>query len=71
MEKKLADERFNGKIEKLPIALVLREVEVMGISNEECNFQYAEISPITDNMICAASPGKDSCQGDSGGKPST
>ncbi len=52
---------------KLKSLLELREVDVKGISNDDCQASYAGVSDITDNMMCAATPGKDSCQGDSGG----
>jgi len=34
------------------------------VSNSVCNASYGRI---TDAMLCAAAPSKDSCQGDSGG----
>merc|ERR1712243_351583 len=43
---------------------VLQEVDVT-VTNTECNNAYDR--RITANMICAADPGKDSCQNDSGG----
>ena len=46
---------------------VLLEVEVDIISNELCNSASAYAGVVTDDMICAGSPGKDSCAGDSGG----
>ncbi|CAL4196629.1 unnamed protein product, partial [Meganyctiphanes norvegica] len=46
----------------------LQEVTVNTISNAECNEDYNLTSGIiTSSMICALSPGKDSCRGDSGG----
>ena len=44
----------------------LMEVNVTVITNAECNTAYA--GAITDSMICARDDGKDSCQGDSGGR---
>ena len=42
--------------------------QVKTMSNSECVESYSYNFPeITDNMICAAAPGKDACQGDSGG----
>ena len=35
------------------------------LENTKCG-DYAQ-SEITDNMMCASAPNKDSCQGDSGG----
>ncbi|KAI1289965.1 Clotting factor B [Halotydeus destructor] len=59
------------------VADVLQEVEVLVVSNEECNENYTTIEGsavsypdgINHNFICAGMPegGKDSCQGDSGG----
>ncbi len=46
-------------------SLDLQEVEVDVLTNAQCSNAYSQL---TSNMICAASPGKDSCQGDSGGK---
>ena len=45
----------------------LMEVDVTTMSNAECNKAYGD-GEITKNMICAKGSGKDSCQGDSGGK---
>ena len=45
----------------------LMEVNVTVIDNTECNEAYAN-EAITNSMICARDEGKDSCQGDSGGK---
>lgn len=47
---------------------VLLEVEVDAYSQADCNSAYNPSGyTITDRMICAARPTKDSCQGDSGG----
>ncbi|XP_014666992.1 PREDICTED: trypsin delta/gamma-like [Priapulus caudatus] len=43
---------------------VMVEAEVIGISQATCSVQYG--GGIDDGMVCAAAPGKDSCQGDSG-----
>ena len=56
-------------------ATALMEVEVVTISNEECDasssnktgWEYDYNDQITDNMICAKDTLEDSCQGDSGG----
>ena len=45
----------------------LMEVDVITTTNTECSLAYSPES-ITDSMICAGNPGKDSCQNDSGGK---
>ncbi|KAK5639811.1 hypothetical protein RI129_010622 [Pyrocoelia pectoralis] len=45
--------------------LELQAVEVEEIDRTECNKSY--FGGITDTMICFASPGKDSCHGDTGG----
>jgi trypsin len=42
----------------------LHEVDVVAMTNAECNGQY---SGITNNMLCALEDSKGSCQGDSGG----
>lgn len=47
---------------------VLQQVSVPILTQEACSELYAAgNSDITDNMMCAALRGKDSCQGDSGG----
>lgn len=43
----------------------LQDVKVSYITNEQCQNLYGFRADITDNMLCAAAPGKDSCQGDS------
>jgi len=45
----------------------LMEVDVNTITNTECKAAYNSDSKITESMICASNPGKDSCQNDSGG----
>ena len=52
------------------LASSLRAVNVMGVSQATCNAEYGTGS-ITPNQLCAAAPGKDSCQGDSGGNSLT
>ena len=49
-----------------PYPAILQEVTVRTMSTEQCRERYGE-SKITEQMLCAASPGKDSCGGDSGG----
>ena len=44
----------------------LQEVGVNIMSGEECVNKYNK-KEITDNMLCAQSPGADACYGDSGG----
>lgn len=46
---------------------ILQEVVLQVVSNTDCNAASAYNGGITDNMICAAAPGKDSCGADSGG----
>jgi len=46
---------------------VLMGVNVTTIDNTECDNDYGG-GIIQDSMICAKAPGKDACQGDSGGK---
>lgn len=43
----------------------LRSVEVPIISSEQCKTSWP--GNVDDTMVCAGSPGKDSCNGDSGG----
>jgi len=43
---------------------ILREVDIPIISNARCSTMYDGIVP---SMVCAYMPGKDSCNGDSGG----
>ncbi|XP_015414664.1 PREDICTED: mastin isoform X2 [Myotis davidii] len=46
----------------------LQEVEVPIVANEICRQQYLRIGKvIQDDMLCAGSEGRDSCEGDSGG----
>jgi len=47
----------------------LYSVNVKVWNNNNCNSNYGAQAPggITDRMLCASLPGKDSCQGDSGG----
>jgi len=47
------------------LATSLRAVNVRGVSQATCNADYS--GSLTSSMMCAAAPGKDSCQGDSGG----
>lgn len=47
---------------------ILQEAELKVLTNEQCSNSYAAVAPITKEMICARGEGKDSCQGDSGGK---
>lgn len=47
---------------------VLLGIDLMKVGLEECVENFEETShEITDKHICAIAPGKDSCQGDSGG----
>ena len=44
---------------------VLQKAEINIISRKQCREMYSK--PLLESMICAASKGKDSCDGDSGG----
>ena len=44
----------------------LRHVELAFVPRNTCNNNYS--GEVYDSMMCAADPGQDSCQGDSGGK---
>ena len=50
-----------------PQSNVLMGVDVNTIGNTECDADYGG-GIIKESMICAKAPGKDACQGDSGGK---
>jgi len=47
------------------VASTLQRVDLPMITTPECNNYYK--GGITNNMICTYNPGKDTCQGDSGG----
>ena len=49
-----------------PQADILQEATVRTLSTEQCREIYG-LNRISENMICAAGPGQDSCKGDSGG----
>ena len=46
----------------LSLIVVLLQVRVKTMSNAACVYHERYRSSITDNMICAAAPGKDACQ---------
>ena len=46
----------------LSLTAILLQVRVKTMSNAACVDHERYRSSITDNMICAAAPGKDSCQ---------
>ena len=50
-----------------PLSNVLMGADVNTIGNAECDADYGS-GIIKDSMICAKAPGRDACQGDSGGK---
>jgi trypsin len=66
---------FDPDQDESELAEELMEVEVLSISNAECDaaesnetdWEYDYNGEITDNMMCAKDPGQDACQGDSGG----
>ena len=45
----------------------LQSLEITIIDRDECKRSYEKLEEITSRMICAGSPGFDSCKGDSGG----
>ncbi|TRY78712.1 hypothetical protein TCAL_06797 [Tigriopus californicus] len=47
-------------------AKVLQKVAVSVITMNDCRLKY-KFNPVTDNMMCAETPGGDACFGDSGG----
>ena len=49
-----------------PSPAILQEVTVRTMTTEKCREKYGE-SSISEHMLCASNPGKDSCWGDSGG----
>ncbi|XP_053666480.1 trypsin-7-like [Anopheles marshallii] len=55
---------LTSAIGALPINLMAAEVPL--ISQESCRGVWGAAS-VTDNMICASEPGRDACNGDSGG----
>ncbi|ETN60426.1 trypsin theta [Anopheles darlingi] len=55
---------LTSAISPLPINLMAAEVPL--ISQESCRSTWGAAS-VTDNMICASEPGRDACNGDSGG----
>ena len=50
-----------------PRSPLLREVEVEIWSDRRCREAYSGVANIRPGMVCAGSPNKDSCTGDSGG----
>ncbi|XP_050096515.1 trypsin-7-like [Anopheles aquasalis] len=49
-----------------PLPINLMAVELPLISQESCRSTWGALG-VTDNMICASEPGRDACNGDSGG----
>ena len=50
------------------VSRILREAEVSLVANDKCGESYDSVNlPITESMLCASEPDKDSCKGDSGG----
>ena len=47
---------------------VLQKVTLTVMNHGECKRRYKKNATVTDRMICAKGSGRDSCQGDSGGK---
>lgn len=58
-----------GKTEEGPAGLVklIRTTRVEKVPIDKCTQMYSSYSRIGPTMLCAASPGKDACGGDSGG----
>ncbi|KAG7342656.1 serine protease [Nitzschia inconspicua] len=52
---------------RLALASTLQEVELEYVDNETCDEGHGGRGDVSDDMMCAASKGKDSCIGDSGG----
>ena len=46
---------------------ILREITIKYMTNDQCRATGYDSSWITNTMMCATAPNKDSCQGDSGG----
>jgi secreted trypsin-like serine protease len=51
----------------MSLATTLNEVELNYVDNDTCDKGHGGNGFVTDDMLCAASEGKDSCVGDSGG----
>jgi secreted trypsin-like serine protease len=51
----------------MSLATTLQEVELDYVDNDTCDEGHGGNGYVTDDMLCAASEGKDSCVGDSGG----
>lgn len=51
----------------LILSSTLREVELDYVDNDTCDAGHGGRGDVSDDMLCAAGDGKDSCVGDSGG----
>ena len=63
---KFDNEGFGTLSQGGSVATQLRHVELAYVPRADCDSANAYNGRITDYMMCAADPGQDSCQGDSG-----
>ena len=63
----------DSRLSKIDLPTILQKASVKIVNSRMCQIMYAvpnqngETATIRFGMMCAASPGKSSCQGDSGG----
>jgi secreted trypsin-like serine protease len=56
-----------GQTNTNQVSNTLMKVELPVLSSEHCQAQFPTLKYVTSNMLCTYLPGKDTCQGDSGG----